>query len=346
MQEVLTVTGHAFVGEDLEMQGVRIVVENGIIASIEEISRPEHYWILPSFFNAHTHIGDTIAMDIPAQGTLEELVAPPYGLKHRLLAATPPELLVEGMRRSARAIIRSGTAGFADFREGGGDGVRILQAALAGLSCRAIILGRDGGELNSHGIGIPQYTAGIEDAVGEMRKAGKFVAIHAGEKDPLDVDRALDLAPDLLVHATHATERQLRRCAEEEIPIAVCPRSNWALGVSRSPDHPPVRRMLDIGCTLCLGTDNVMFVQPDMFREIAFLSQVYRVEPLECLKMAISASSCFGPPFYLERGNEANFMVLDPARGNLDFSRDPAATIVRRIDQDAIARNVLSSQSK
>lgn len=346
MQEVLTVTGHAFVGEDLDEESVRIVVENGIISEIEEISQPENYWIVPSFFNAHTHIADTIAMDIPVPGTLEELVAPPHGLKHRLLAATPPELLVEAMRRSARSIVRSGTAGFADFREGGEDGVRILQAALAGLSCRTIILGREGGEQVADGIGIPQYTAGIEDAVQKMRNAGKFVAIHAGEKDPLDMDHALDLSPDLLVHATHATERQLRRCAEEEIPIAVCPRSNWALGVSRSPVHPPVRRMLDIGCTVFLGTDNVMFVQPDMFRELAFLSQVYRIEPRVCLKMAISASACFGSPFFLEKGNEANFMVLDPVRGNLNFSRDPAATIVRRIDQDAIARNVFSSESK
>ena len=346
MQEDLIVTGHAFMGEDLDAQSVRIVVENGIISEIEEISRPENYWIIPSFFNAHTHIADTIAMDTPASGRLEELVAPPHGLKHRLLAATPPELLVEGMRRSARTIIRSGTAGFADFREGGEDGVRILRAALAGLSCRTIILGREGGERVSDGIGIPQYAAGIEDAVQEMRKAGKYVAIHAGEKDPLDMDHALDLSPDLVVHATHATERQLRRCAEEEIPIVICPRSNWALGVSRSPVHPPVRRMLDLGCTLFLGTDNVMFVQPDMFREMAFLSRIYRIEPRECLKMGISASACFGSPFFIEEGNEANFVVLDPSRGNLEYSRDPAATIVRRIDQDAIARNVLSSQSK
>ncbi len=36
---------------------------------------------MPAFFNAHTHVGDTVAMDLPVTGALEELVTPPNGLK-------------------------------------------------------------------------------------------------------------------------------------------------------------------------------------------------------------------------------------------------------------------------
>ena len=82
---------------------------------------------MPAFFNAHTHLADTVAMDLPAHGSLAELVKPPDGLKHRILAATPRADLVRSMRSSIRTMIATGTAGFADFREGGADGVAALR---------------------------------------------------------------------------------------------------------------------------------------------------------------------------------------------------------------------------
>ena len=36
----------------------------GIVTSIEPVSRTSGLWIVPAF-NAHTHLGDTVAMDIP-----------------------------------------------------------------------------------------------------------------------------------------------------------------------------------------------------------------------------------------------------------------------------------------
>ena len=81
----------------------------------------------------------------------------------------------------------------------------------------------------------------MEQQVSAARKAGKKIAFHAGERDAGDVDAALSFDPDLLIHATHATKKQLRECAEREIPIAVCPRSNWMLGVTSSARHPPLQ---------------------------------------------------------------------------------------------------------
>jgi cytosine/adenosine deaminase-related metal-dependent hydrolase len=57
------VSGQALVGEELELQPADIIIENGTITAIEETRRAPMVWICPAFFNAHTHLGDTIAMD-------------------------------------------------------------------------------------------------------------------------------------------------------------------------------------------------------------------------------------------------------------------------------------------
>ena len=98
----LMVSGHALLGEDLTLLPVDIVIENGIITAIEENPKAPGVWICPAFFNAHTHLGDTIAMDCGTKGDLASLVTPPDGLKHRLLAAASHQDLVSGMRASIR----------------------------------------------------------------------------------------------------------------------------------------------------------------------------------------------------------------------------------------------------
>ena len=121
--EDLVIEGQALLGEELLARNVTIVVERGIIRRIEETSGRPAAWICPAFFNAHTHVGDSVAMDIPVTGDLEEMVTPPHGLKHRILASTPEDDLVAAMRATVRSMYRYGTAGFADFREGGVPGV-------------------------------------------------------------------------------------------------------------------------------------------------------------------------------------------------------------------------------
>ncbi|MDD1670456.1 MAG: amidohydrolase family protein [Methanomicrobiales archaeon] len=343
MQADFQVTGQALVGRDLEFRPVRISVERGVIREIAEISSPAPVWICPALFNAHTHLGDTVGMDVPGRDPLEGLVTPPSGLKHRILRSTPRPALREGMRASIRVMVRSGTAGFADFREGGEEGVRDLREAAEGLPCRPVILGRDGGEEVADGLGIPSIRddpdAGA--AVARARRQGKPAAFHAGERDPLDIDGALALDPDLLVHCTHATDGQLREIADRGIPVAICPRSNWTLGVTRSPAHPPVERMLGLGISLCLGTDNAMFVQPDLWGEMAFLSTVYRVDPREILGAAIRGGDLFSSPAFIEEGSPARFIAIDPAGSNLSFSLDPVASLVRRAGPSDIREKYL-----
>jgi cytosine/adenosine deaminase-related metal-dependent hydrolase len=340
------VTGRALLGEDLREEDVSITVSNGIITAIEPCPGTPDRWIVPAFFNAHTHLGDTVAMDLPVRGSLADLVKPPNGLKHRILAATPRAELVRGMRASIAVMLRTGTAGFADFREGGPDGVAALREAAAGLDCCSVVLGRGGGEAVSDGAGISSVhdVADAEAIVRDARAAGKLVAFHAGEKNPDDIDEALAFEPDLLVHCTHATDAQLHRIVDMDIPVAVCPRSNWLLGVAASPVHPPINRVIELGGRFLLGTDTVMFVQPDLLQEMAFTATVYRAPPGDILRAAIAGSALAKRSGYLEIGHKTRLLVINPGRSNISFSRDIPSTIVKRVDSSDICQNVLTLQ--
>ena len=337
--DTYTIAGKVCIGREFELAYAEIEVENGIIKSITETGstgNAAEKWIFPCFFNAHTHLGDTVAMDIHTKPgmTLSDLVAPPNGLKHRILSETPSGTLTDAMTQSLKFMKRSATAGFCDFREGGAEGVNALKTALdnSGTGLKALILGRNGGESVADGIGISSTKEGeqVLEYAAETKKRGGFVAFHAGEKDTRDIDAAIDAQPDLLIHMTHATDSQLRRCAESEIPIAVCPRSNHILGQSTSNEHPPIRKMLDLGCEVLLGTDNAMFVQPDMFAEMSFVSYAYGLTPDEILNMAVAGSKLINSPFFIEEGNIAAFFTINPETSNLRFSRSPKKSVVNR----------------
>ncbi|MEI7856816.1 MAG: amidohydrolase family protein [Methanomicrobiales archaeon] len=338
-------SGQALLGDELTFSPVDIYIENGIITAIEDNPRAPPHWICPALFNAHTHLGDTIAMDCGVTGDLMALVTPPHGLKHTLLGAASHNDLVRGMQASIHQMISGGVAGCADFREGGTDGVSALKEAATGLSFSPVIFGREGGETNADGLGISSTrdVPDVERQVKEARLRGKKIAFHAGERDSFDVNAALAFEPDLIIHATHATKQQLRQCAEKEIPIAVCPRSNWTLGVTNSSQRPPLQLMQELGCTFYLGTDNVMFVNPDMFAEMAFVSAIYRMEPKMLLNAAIRGSELLGDPFFIRTGARANLFAIDPLQSVLQFSRDPVASITKRVSCGHIVHNIFNS---
>ncbi len=71
----------------------------------------------------------------------------------------------------------------------------------------------------------------IVDCRDIARKNGKIFAIHAGERDDEDVEDALAMEPDFLIHMNMASERNLKRAIDLEIPIVTCFRSNAFFGL-------------------------------------------------------------------------------------------------------------------
>ena len=257
--------------------------------------------VIPSFVNSHTHIGDSCAYPAP-RGSVEDIVAPPDGYKHKLLRTVPSEKKIEAMRASASFMAAAGTGGFVDFREEGVRGLEELSQALSGCSMDHVILGRPGqmhpsdAELDSileecDGFGI----SAARDWPGEelrlmsekARAAGRVFALHASECVREDIGRILDLKPAFLVHMVSASDEDLRMCADAKVPVVVCPRSNEFFGLD-----PGIPRLLKSGVEVALGTDNCMISRPDMFEELkaAFRScQGSGVRPEELLMLATFA---------------------------------------------------------
>ena len=228
--------------------------------------------VLTGVVNGHTHCAD-YGLRVPPGMSLQELVAPPDGLKHRYLRSASRADLMGNMGRFAAASSGHGTETFVDFREGGAEGCRMLREACPD----AVILGRptspefDPDEIDeilsiADGIGIssvsdmdPGYIEAVADAVRERRMV---FAIHVSERVREDIDFVLSLDPAFVVHMCEATDSDILKCAEAEVPIVVCPTSNRYFG-----KVPPIARAEALGADLAIGTDNGMIRSPDMVAE-------------------------------------------------------------------------------
>ena len=239
--------------------------------------------ILPTCINAHTHIGDSFIRfkHLKLPFNVKELVAPPSGLKHRLLKEASEQEILEGIRMSLREMTASGTSCFCDFRESGLIGIYQLKKAMKNSHIDSVVLSRPSqmsyekeelDELlrNSDGIGLSSISdwepSEIEKIAKHVRKKKKLFALHASEVVCENIDRILDLHPNLLVHMIAATKSDLDRVNDANIPIVVCPRSYMFFRLKNN-----LKLMKKTGVSILLGTDNAMINTPDVFQEVQLL---------------------------------------------------------------------------
>ncbi len=306
-----------------------IILENNTVKEVGKIPpiKPRiKGYIIPKPVNAHTHIGDTFVRkkikDLPRD--IEKLVAPPKGLKHRMLERVSDKEILQGMEESIGEMVSLGTYAFCDFRESGIKGVNLLKKAMEDYSIRSVILSRPKGmsfdrdEIEkllriSDGIGVSSISDWnyeyLENISKIVKGKGKIFSLHASERVREDIDKILDLKPDFLIHMNKASKNDLERVAEEEIPVVVCPRSNIFFGLK-----PKIELMKRVGIKLSLGTDNAMISSPDIFEEARWvmknceeisLEDILRMityNPREMLNLPL-------PNF--EEEKKAEFVVLD-----------------------------------
>jgi len=259
-------------------------IENGIVAEIGEGRPPEEPaasgTVIPGLVNAHTHSADGL-LAFSGSPKIEDLVMPPNGMKHVYLRNAPDSELVLSMRSFTDVMFATGTTGFIDFREGGRKGAELMR--VSSPSPNGMILGRPSGKYDADemdsildiadGIGlssISDISANEADMIADhVKRRGKALAIHASERVREDIERIISLSPSFVVHMVHATDRDMRMCAENGIPMISCPRSNIFFG-----NVPPLDRMIMSGADVAIGTDNAMICVPDMRAEAKIFSGI------------------------------------------------------------------------
>ena len=107
-----------------------------------DIIDAEGFILLPGLINSHVHIGDSIGKDISADSDLNQRIHPQYGIKRTILEKTPRSQLIQMIRNAAMSMLHNGITTFVDFREGGLEGIFLLQNAVESVPIKKIILGR------------------------------------------------------------------------------------------------------------------------------------------------------------------------------------------------------------
>ncbi|MFA4955850.1 MAG: amidohydrolase family protein [Candidatus Methanoperedens sp.] len=342
-----TFKGTIIYGDEFEPIDGYITIENGLIKNVEESTVATDVIIAPCFVNAHTHIGDSVIKDPPFM-PLAELVQPPNGLKHRILRQTSNSDLISSIRASIRDMIKTGTCAFCDFREGGLAGAKALHEALGtNPDIKAWIFGRpDDEDMNyldiCHGTGLSSTndleTEYLQDILKKTREKGKKFAIHAGEINSSDISSALALEPDFLVHLTNASTKDIKTVADAQIPVVVCPRSNY---MTRS-GIPPITEMLDAGIPVAVGTDNVMLNSANMFSEMEFLVKSKVYDDRQVFKLCtLNGAKILGiekESGSIKTGKKARLMILTKKSDNMQGIKNPLGSLVRRARPDDIVR--------
>lgn len=329
-------------GRDLRfLEEAHIEIEKGKIAAAGAGFKRSgmdlrEYLAIPGLINAHTHIGDSFAKEACIGLRVREAVGR-GGRKWELYREADSEQTISAMRASAKQMTRSGITAFADFREGELEGLKALRQAVKGMPIKAVALGRDleGGLEDCDGLGLNTYQL---DQIPKDRK-GKIIAVHAGEEAG-EIGKALKHDPDIIVHYTHASKKEIIEAGAKGICVVVCPRSNAALSVG----FPPVRELIDCGVNVALGTDNVMINSPDMWREMEYVSKTAnlygrRLKPIEVLKMATvnAAKALRINSGAIEEGRSADIVFMDMNGPGLSNCRDVMAGLVNRCGAEDVA---------
>lgn len=369
-------------GMNLNPKRANIAIEDGKILEISGEKIPSDHKIdakgciiAPGFINAHVHTADSILKDLGDGKSLEEIVKPPMGLKHRMLENTKDEKIIEATRASIIEMISAGTTTFIDYREGGIKGIKLLKNALKGLPINSLILGRDPIFLEENpnttnlknrikkllkfadGIGASGFGEITDETahtiVEECEKWDKIASIHVAESikaqrlsmektGKSEVERAINAGFHLLVHFTNPLPGDLQLASKNKTTIVACPRSNGML----STGIPPIAKIHDKNINLLLGTDNIMFNAPDMFREMEYTLKVTRAlkrgyfHPRDVLKMVTTNIHRFlGKKIgCIAEGFQADLIIVE------HISKNPYLSLINRSQSKNIRHVIIKGK--
>jgi len=297
MPKTTIYSNFGLIGEGLELKtNVSIDIDNsGKITNLfydnirDDItySKLPNSILIPGLINSHIHICDSFAKELGFNKDLLEVVAPPNGLKHKLLGSISKEIKAQGIREAVSEMLANGITTFVDFRENGLTGISLLKEALDNSPINYRILGRCSNSedvksvlTNADGLGFASYDLlSLKHKENLLflkeKNISKTIACHDAE---LSRDETLfneiidDKLIDVIIHGTHYTIEDLKRIKDNNISLVLCPRCNGYFGSG----FPPINEINKLEIPISLGTDNVMANNIDLFEEMRYLYRISR----------------------------------------------------------------------
>ncbi len=235
--------------------------------------------------------------------------------------------------------------------------IRTLTAEQLQYACQVLMasdgLGLSGANENTDE-SLKQYRDLLEK---KEKKTGKIIkkpllSIHAAESKQTtkfsksktgktEVERIMQyLKPDFIVHMTNATNEDFSLLFRNRCGIVICPRANGVLGAG----IPRVANMLKSGCTIAIGTDNVMLNSPDILREMDYIWKVSRAteDQLISAKNILKLATVNGAQIlrlnsgFIGAGRAADLIFIDKRHVDLYPIHNPYASIIQRLSEDSI----------
>jgi len=149
---------------------------------------------------------------------------------------------------------------------------RVLDFVLKGKQ-RGLFIGLGLGGLEK---GFPPglFTESFEEA----RRAGLRTVAHAGEADgPHSIWGAIDsLQVERIGHGVRCVEDPalVEALRSRQVPLEVCPVSNYCLGIVKQGEIHPIREMLDAGLNCCINSDDPAMFSTSLVNEYLTLASL------------------------------------------------------------------------
>ena len=372
---------YALLGEDLELkQNVNLEIDqsgkiieisyDNITKNLEILPDGQSSLLIPGFINSHVHIGDSFAKELGFNKDLGDIVAPPFGLKHKLLRLTSEDTKIKGIKNAVLEMLSNGITFFIDFREGGVEGINLLKKALSDSSINYLILGRfmDESEIDSvfdlaDGVGLSSYkqinSSNRKFVLSAKQKFKKIIACHCAENirnSNLINEMFNDNLVDIIIHGTKFIKNDLEKVMKKSKSLILCHRCNGYFGIG----FPPISEIMSLKIPISLGTDNLMVNNTDLFEEIRYFYRISRIlcsynkelqlTSKDLLKMiTINAAKNFNLEKKfgsISKGKFADLFLIDLCDPNLFSSKVDSNNIYNLITQRAKSENIIKTYIK
>lgn len=360
----ITVAG-GFLGPSLEfVEGpLTLVFEENRIHSISRGLRGAYdmrgYAILPPLANMHTHILDYVSPEIGWDLDIDSVVGEPYGLKYLVLSKAEINSLNSVISEAIDIMLSSGIGYVAEFRELGIKNLELGSTKLRthyvfGMPSKHEEVSHELEEIITHsdGVGIssPHYfTLGDLRTVFRLAKnSGKLVHSHVSETkethEERDLERLLSAGrPDAVIHGVWLNREELQLLKDLRITLVLCLRSNlWFMS-----GLPKLRSIYELGVDVALGTDNLGWIKPDLWREGELLLLLTRSvginDPVWILR-AMTNANPVGVQNYLVEGGDASLLFVKYSGTPLERARNKHLALVKRGGRELVSGLMLNGR--